>query len=102
MYNYGPMDRTLKVSDARAALPEILDQVEAGDEVTITRHGRPVAVLIRPDALRNRRADSALAAARRIEERLTKARRAPRPAKGLAQRYADDLVGDVRAGRSRR
>lgn len=37
-------------------MPELLDRVLAGDEVTITRHGRPVAVVVRPDALRVRRA----------------------------------------------
>ena len=32
---------SLTVSEARARLPEILDRVEAGEEITITRHGRP-------------------------------------------------------------
>jgi len=35
------VSRTMTVSEARAALAEILDRVEAGEEVTITRHGRP-------------------------------------------------------------
>jgi prevent-host-death family protein len=96
------MDRTLNVSDARATLPEILDQVETGDEVTITRHGRPVAVLVRPDALQSRRAGAALATAREIEERLAKARRSGRPAGGLSPRYADKLIAEIRAGRSKR
>jgi antitoxin (DNA-binding transcriptional repressor) of toxin-antitoxin stability system len=47
----------MTVSEARAALPELLDRVLAGEEVTITRHGRPVAVVVRPDSLRVRRAD---------------------------------------------
>jgi prevent-host-death family protein len=96
------MDRTLKVSDARAALPALLDQVESGDEVTITRHGRPVAVLISPGALRSRRAGEALATARRIGERLAEARQAPPPGKGVSRAYAEELIGAVRAGRSRR
>ena len=41
------------------------DRVGDGDEVTITRHGRPVAVVIRPDALRSRRAEPSL---RRADE----------------------------------
>lgn len=39
----------MTVSEARAALPEVLNRVESGEEVTITRHGRPVAVVIRCD-----------------------------------------------------
>ena len=39
----------MTISEARAALPEVLDRVAEGEEVTITRHGRPVAVVIRPD-----------------------------------------------------
>lgn len=96
------MDRTLSVTEARAALPAILDQVEAGDEVTITRHGRPIAVVVQPGALRSRRADSALATAAGIERRLTQARRSQRPTAGLSQRYADELVADVRKRRADR
>ena len=94
------MDRTLNVTEARAALPALLDQVEAGDEVTITRHGRPIAVVVQPGALRSRRADSALATAAGIERRLTRARTSPRPTAGLSQRYAEELVADVRKGRA--
>ena len=39
----------MTVSEARAALPEVLNQVEDGEEITITRHGRPVAVIVRPE-----------------------------------------------------
>jgi prevent-host-death family protein len=46
---------SITVSEARAALPELLSRVQDGEEITITRHGRPVAVLVRPDALRSRR-----------------------------------------------
>lgn len=39
----------MTVSEARAALPQILDRVLAGDEVALTRHGEPVAVVARPE-----------------------------------------------------
>ena len=39
----------MTISEARAALPEVLNRVAEGEEVTITRHGRPVAVVVRPD-----------------------------------------------------
>ena len=42
----------LTVSAARAILPELLDRVERGEKITITRHGRDAAVLLRPDAVR--------------------------------------------------
>jgi prevent-host-death family protein len=56
----------MTVSEARAALPEVLDRVNAGEEITITRHGVPAAVVVRPDALRVRRAESALGGSPRL------------------------------------
>ncbi len=44
----------MTVSEARAALPEVLNRVEAGEQVTITRHGRAVAVVVRPDIMWSR------------------------------------------------
>jgi antitoxin (DNA-binding transcriptional repressor) of toxin-antitoxin stability system len=41
----------MTVSEARAALPHVLDRVAQGEEVMITRHGRPVAVVMRPDVV---------------------------------------------------
>jgi antitoxin (DNA-binding transcriptional repressor) of toxin-antitoxin stability system len=39
----------MTVSEARAALPEVLTRVALGEEITITRYGSPVAVVVRPD-----------------------------------------------------
>ena len=36
---------TVNVAHAKAHLSELLDKVEAGEDVIITRHGRPVAHL---------------------------------------------------------
>jgi antitoxin (DNA-binding transcriptional repressor) of toxin-antitoxin stability system len=36
------------VSNAREHFAEILDSVEQGEEVTVTRHGSPVARITRP------------------------------------------------------
>jgi len=41
----------MTVSEARAALPEVLTRVAQGEEVTITRYGRPIAVVVRPDVV---------------------------------------------------
>ena len=43
----------MTISEARAALPEVLNRVAEGEEITITRHGRPVAVVVRPDIVRH-------------------------------------------------
>jgi prevent-host-death family protein len=57
MYIKG-MTKSYSVADARAHLPNILGEVEAGKEVQLTRRGRPVAVVLSPerlDALRRAR-----------------------------------------------
>jgi prevent-host-death family protein len=51
---------TYSVADARAHLPDILDDVEAGKEIQLTRRGRAVAVVLsteRYEALRKKQAD---------------------------------------------
>ncbi len=93
----------MTVSEARAALPEILERVLAGEEVTLTRHGRPVAVVVRPDTLRARRADEALAAAERLRDVLAHSRgRRLETRPTLGEERAEALVADVRAARSNR
>jgi antitoxin (DNA-binding transcriptional repressor) of toxin-antitoxin stability system len=90
----------MSISEARAALPELLSRVEEGEEVTITRHGRPVAVLVRPDALRRRRAGTALDDAERIHELIAQASAAPLPeGTGLTAARAEQLIAEIRAGR---
>jgi prevent-host-death family protein len=34
--------------EAKTHLPRLLDEVEKGERITITKHGRPVAILIPP------------------------------------------------------
>ncbi len=92
----------MSVSEARAALPQLLDRVNAGEEVTITRHGKPAAVLVRPDALRTRRADEALAVANRVRDALEQGRRSRLSAKpALRKERAEALTEEVHAARSR-
>jgi antitoxin (DNA-binding transcriptional repressor) of toxin-antitoxin stability system len=74
--------------------------VEEGEEITITRHGRTVAVLVRPDVLRSRRADVALEDAGRIHELLTQAAAEPLPeGSGLSTQRAEELIAAIRAER---
>ena len=94
---------SLTISEARAALPELLRRVEDGEEITITRHGWPVAVLVRPDVLRARRAERVMADAEEIHQMLSSARGRPLPdAGGVSAERADELIADVRTGRQTR
>jgi len=93
----------MSVSEARAALAEILDRVLAGEEVTITRHGREIAVIVRPDAIRVRRADQSLAEAERLRDLLDRGRNARlSEAPALSLERAEELVAEVAASRSAR
>jgi antitoxin (DNA-binding transcriptional repressor) of toxin-antitoxin stability system len=97
---------TLTVSQARASLPELLTRVEDGEEVTITRHGRPVAVLVRPDVMRSR-ANVIIEDAGRIHELLAVGAGSALPAEsresgGLTNARAEELIREIRAGRDAR
>jgi prevent-host-death family protein len=43
--------KALSVAEAKATLSDAIREVEAGRTVVITRHGKPVAALVRPDEL---------------------------------------------------
>ncbi len=93
---------TLTVSQARASLPELLTRVEEGEEVTITRHGRAVAVLVRPDILRLR-ANVVIEAAGRVHDLLVAAAASELPAQpGLTEERAEELISEIRTGRDSR
>ncbi|MGH9210969.1 MAG: type II toxin-antitoxin system Phd/YefM family antitoxin [Acidimicrobiales bacterium] len=93
---------SVTTSEARATLPQLLNRVEAGEEIILTRHGRQIAVIVRPDALRVRRAGPALDAAAQIHDRLEAARRAPLPSRGLTRHRAEKQVAEIRSGRDSR
>ena len=61
--------RDIAVSEAKARLTEFLDAVERGDTIRITRHGRPVARLVRETDARAREAHEAMEAIRAIRRR---------------------------------
>ncbi|MBO0803272.1 MAG: type II toxin-antitoxin system Phd/YefM family antitoxin [Nocardiopsaceae bacterium] len=104
----------MTVSEARAALPEVLNRVAEGEEVTITRHGRAVAVVVRPDVMWSRsRAGVVLEESASLGELLDTSRSAPLPrgfhgpgdgpynGSGISERYAEELIASIRADRDR-
>ena len=44
--------REIQASEAKTHLPQLLDEVERGESIIITRHGRAIARLIPEDAVR--------------------------------------------------
>jgi len=93
---------SITASDARQTLPAQLDRVERGEEVSITRHGRVVAVLVSPDVLRSRRATDAWREADRIGSLLEEALAQKLDPPTMSAERAEELVAAIRAGRDRR
>lgn len=67
--------REIGAFEAKNKLGQLLDLVERGEEVVITRHGRQVARLLPAKAVPGR--EEARAAARRIRERAERLRLGP-------------------------
>lgn len=57
--------------DAKTHLSSLLDKVEAGEEVVITRHGRPIARLVPEARARDVKGDELLAEMKRLREGVT-------------------------------
>lgn len=91
----------LTVTEARAILPALLDRVAAGEEITITRHGAPAAVLLRPDRVRTRRAavEAALAGAAELWRSIEEKRGKPPPPMLNDPELAERRVAELRAER---
>jgi prevent-host-death family protein len=80
------MTATVGAYEAKTHLSALLDRVERGERVTITRHGRAVAVLAPPPGVPDRTAAEAVAA-------LLELRRGRRLGTGLSIR---DLIDEGR------
>ena len=60
--------RSIGAYEAKTHLPRLLDEVEQGERITITKHGRPVAVLVPPAAVGRPDADVALTRIRELRK----------------------------------
>jgi prevent-host-death family protein len=76
----------ISVSDAKARLLQLLDDVENGTIYRLTRHGRPIARLVPESELRTKEVALAVATIRAIGRR----------SKGMT---ADELLSARREGR---
>ena len=54
------MAREVQASDAKTHLPRLLDEVERGETIIITRHGRPIARIVPEASQRQREIDDAI------------------------------------------
>ena len=64
--------REIQATEAKAHLPQLLDDVERGETVVITRHGRPIARIV-PEAHRRREAiDQAIEGIKALRQRTGK------------------------------
>jgi prevent-host-death family protein len=61
--------RTIGAYEAKTHLPRLLDEVAAGEEITITKHGVPVAVLVPPTGRSSRTIAEAIAELRLFRSR---------------------------------
>ncbi len=94
---------TMTVTEARAALPDVVDRVLAGEEITLTRHGVAVAVVVRPDVLGVRRADVLIGLSLDVKNVIEQGRRTAMSSKPtLTVAQAESLVAEVKASRAQR
>jgi len=64
--------REIQASDAKARLPQLLDEVERGETLIITRHGRAIARIVPEVDRRQEEVDRALASIRELRKRTRK------------------------------
>ncbi len=78
--------RLIAASEAKAKLLGLLDDVERGETIVVTRHGKPVARLVPDDDAENARRELAVERLRELRKRMPKF-------------TADEIAGMIREGR---
>jgi prevent-host-death family protein len=64
--------REVQASEAKTHLPQLLDEVERGETIVITRHGRPIARLVPDEEQRRAAYDKAVETMKAIRQRAGK------------------------------
>ena len=80
---------TIGAYEAKTFLPRLLDRVQRGESLTITRHGRPVARLVPVDVDDRERAAAAAQSLRELRARLKRAGKTA---------SIDDLIATIHEG----
>ena len=58
--------RSIGAYEAKTHLPRLLDEVAKGERITITKHGRAVAILVPPETAPTRDVDAVMARIREL------------------------------------
>lgn len=91
---------TYSLSEARANLAELLSRAENGEDVTITRHGRPVAAVVGHDHWMKQKRLDVLERARELRADLEAARDKPLPKFPINSNYDYEAhITEIREGR---
>ena len=61
--------REIQASEAKTHLPQLLDEVERGETLVITRHGRPIARIVPEAHLQQAEIDQAIEGIKAIRKR---------------------------------
>jgi prevent-host-death family protein len=64
--------REIQASEAKAHLPQILDEVERGETIVITRHGRAIARIVPEAQRRQEEIDRAIETIKALRQRTGK------------------------------
>jgi prevent-host-death family protein len=64
--------REIQASEAKTHLPQLLDDVERGETIVITRHGRPVARLVPDKDIRRAERAEAIATIKALRKAMGK------------------------------
>lgn len=89
------VERFVGVEEARAGLGRLAEQVAGGEEVWLTKRGRPLAVLLGRDDYDRLRAAATRAERTELADRVAEARRRVAEA-GLDPQVIDDAVAAAR------
>jgi prevent-host-death family protein len=90
----------MTMSEARKAWAAVLDRVESGEAITITRHGREVAVVAPPPSVEDRLSPAVAEALGTLRAGLARAQREqPDLAAAISVDRAEELVAAIRAER---
>jgi prevent-host-death family protein len=64
--------RHIQASEAKTHLPSLLDDVERGETLVITRHGKPIARLVPDEQTRREKVSETIAAIRELRKTMPK------------------------------